>query len=269
YALYLGTGLEYLGVLMALLGLLIGLLIPFWGSVTISPRMKWVLIGGSGLAATCLLAIGVLTGGESADNPRPNSLLYALNADTNAAIWVTTDQAPDRWTSQFLTSEARPSDISQFIPFATNQLLNSPAPKSELQAPSITSLEDKVIDGVRRLQLRINTPRQGEMIEVVTGKETEILSASIDAKNIKLSEHRLWLWYFAPPPEGIKLLLELNASQPLTIKLVDYTHDIKQSTGIPIKERPEDLMPVGNWFQDIAAVCKSYTFQSLFLTLDR
>ena len=87
------------------IGLLLGLLIPHLDLVA-KPN-RWVLPGAAAALGLGLLLVGSLTAGFDARHPRPNSILYALNADTQQAIWESGDEAPDAWTAQFLGSRRR------------------------------------------------------------------------------------------------------------------------------------------------------------------
>jgi hypothetical protein len=48
---------------------------------------------------------GSLTAAPDAANPQPDSLSYALNADTHQALWISEDAEPDAWTAQFLGTD--------------------------------------------------------------------------------------------------------------------------------------------------------------------
>jgi hypothetical protein len=49
--------------------------------------------------------------------------------------------------------------------------------------------------------------------------------------------------FFGLPPAGIELNLELTNSQPVQMKLEDYTWGLPAISGRAIAPRPADLMP--------------------------
>ena len=73
--------------------LLLGLLIPHLDLIARANR--WALPGAAAALGLGLLLVGTFTAGFDARHPNPNSILYALNADTGKAIWQSGDEAPD------------------------------------------------------------------------------------------------------------------------------------------------------------------------------
>jgi hypothetical protein len=262
YALFLGVGLTLPEALMILPTLLIGLLILQLSLFTRIIPKAWLFICATSVVAVALLGISVLTAGHGADYPKANSLFYGLNVDTGTAVWASTDIAPDQWTSQFISAGAGRSDLSDFFPLNSGPFLNSPAPTKQLLPPVITQIAESVSNGIRTLRLRIASTREASIIDIVTEKDSEIVSAEVNGKKINPVRNHLRLRYFGLPREGIELKLGMNASQPLSLRIADYTYSFAKSTGIPVQQRPENLRSSLRdlWTQDSAAVSKSYTF---------
>lgn len=265
YSLYMGIGLQQPGVLMILLTLLTGLLIPPLSFLTrrigpLTMRKGWAFIGVPGLLAAVFLAVGTMNNGVA--SPKSESLFYGLNADTGEAIWATT-QNPGRWTRPFFSSGGNKRRLGEFFPFAGEEI-NSPAPPIALTPPNIARVEDSESNGVRTLRLRITSPREAHLIEVFASVSdgAKVVAASVNGKEVASTAEGVLMRYFSLPREGIEFMLKMNSSQPLRLQIADYTYGIAQSTGIPIQERPEGVMmsPLYSWWQDTAAVSKSYTF---------
>ena len=60
--------------------------------------------------------------------PRPDSLLYAVDADRQTASWLSTDDAPDAWTTRALAG-ARAGAVPELFSRSKRELLRAPAPE--------------------------------------------------------------------------------------------------------------------------------------------
>jgi hypothetical protein len=260
YALYLGTGLAFAGALMALAVLLIGVLIIQLGSIN-QIKMKQ-MVGFCCLAV--LVSVGLITAAVLTGSRRilrPDSLFYGLNGDNGKALWISSDNNPDRWTTKFLGGDARRTEAPEFFPFSSRPYLLGPAPAAELAAPVVAVLENAQTSGGRRLRLRIQDPRQAPRLAIYTDDESEVLSASINGKEIPDFGNRLTLRYFGLPRDGIELTLNLAGARPLKMRIVDTTDGFADSgLGFDIPPRPQELYPKPNdWVEDSVLVSKTYT----------
>jgi hypothetical protein len=260
YTLYLGVGLPLLIALVILLALLLELLTPHLNYFVSMVTKRWAPIYATGgLAAMVLLGASILTHVYAPKIPKSNSIFYGMNADTGEAVWASADRAPDQWTSQFFSSNVSKGELDKFFPFSRN-LLSSPAPARPLPPPVITQVENKEMNGVRTLRLRITSPREAPTIEVHTEKGGDVVSALINGKEFKPRNNSVGFRYLSLPIEGIELILTMNSSKPVAVRVVDYTFGIAKSAGIPIKERSENFMPARGWREDTVAVAKKYIF---------
>jgi len=149
-------------VFALVIALLLGLLIPHLD--LIARPNQWILPGAAAIIGLGLLLVGTLTSGFDARHRKPNSILYALNADTQKAIWASYDQAPDDWTAQFLGFNAKKGLVTSHLPSASQPLLHSEAPSVELVTPSVEFLDEDMSDGVRTLRMRITAPSQANLL---------------------------------------------------------------------------------------------------------
>jgi hypothetical protein len=264
----MGIGLKQPSVLMILGALLIGILIPSLSFLTrrigaLTARKGWALVGIPCVLAAAFLTVGTVNNGKAA--PRSESLFYGLNSDTGESIWVTT-QNPGSWSRQFFPpGAANKRVLGDFFPFAGEEI-NSEAPASALVPPNVIKVEDSEANGIRTLRLRITSPRQAHLIDMfaTASDGAELIAASINGKEVYGDRRGVLLRYLVPPREGIELAVKVNSGQPqpLRLQIADFTYGIAQSTGIPIQEMPDGVMmsPFYSWWQDTAAVSKTYTF---------
>lgn len=265
YALYIGVGLAEPTVLMLLLTLLLGMLMPHLGFLTIridgfKANTRRATVLATGLCAVVLMCAGATSGGYSANRPKPNSLFYGLNADTGAAVWASMDKAADPWTSRFIAPGTAKGHLNEFFPLGP-EVRSSPADASSLPPPSITAVEKTDSGGVRTVRLLITSPRKASTIELVAENQG-LTSARLNGKELVPGKTVLRLRYFGLPQEGIELVVAMNSTEPVSIRIADYKTGLAELNDPSVQERPADFMPSPrlSWMQDSVAVSKVYTF---------
>ncbi len=247
-----------LPVFALVIALLVGLLIPHLD--LIARPNQWILPGAAAIIGLGLLLVGTLTSGFDARHPKPNSILYALNADTQKAIWASYDQAPDDWTAQFLGFNAKKGLVTDYLPSASQPLLHSEAPSVELVTPSVEFLDEDMSDGVRTLRMRITAPSQANLLSVTT--DARIMSATVDGEhlpNVTNDDGGQPAWtldYWSPPSEGFELTLEIKGTEPPTLTATAGTPGLPAIPDNSYHDRPADMMPI---VEDMTMVSKSFT----------
>ena len=237
----------------------------------LAPQLDLV-IGGSGLrisAAFVLMGVvffgwGALHSGYDSKQPRPDTIAYWLDTETGKASWISLDEKPDSWTSQFLTGRIE-SDKMDILVSPGDKVLKSEAPPLPLPPPQIAVLDDSSTTNERILRLRLTSSRQAVTLWVSVQNAT-ILRATIDGKKApsKMVEphDKLWGFYYAAPPAlGIELTLAINPSDKPQITLTDQTNGLPDVPGFQSKPRTPDLMPLNYFpaFDSTTFVSNSFT----------
>ena len=244
----------------AMIAMLLGLLVPHLGLVA-KPN-RWILPGAAAALGLGLLMFGTLTAGFDAHHPKPNNIFYALNTDTQEAIWASYDEAPDAWTAQFLGADAQKGSVTNYID-ESEPLLHSEAPAVSLQAPDVELLDDSKRDGIRTLRMRITPPR-ANLLVVTTEAQERVVGAAVDgerAPNDTSDDGGSPAWtlnYWSPPPEGVELTLEVEGTEPLTLTARAAKPGLPTIPGESYRDRPPDMMP--HRYEDRTLVSKSLTF---------
>ncbi|MGH7948186.1 MAG: M20/M25/M40 family metallo-hydrolase, partial [Candidatus Binataceae bacterium] len=134
------------------------------------------------ILGVALFVIGYVDSAFGPSQPRPDSIFYNLNANTNTAVFASADARPDRWTAQFLKHNPRVSSLASIagattdaaIP-ATRGTADSPAsalralggqplivakaPAIQLEPPVLTVVDDLQSGDQRIVVLRIKSAR--------------------------------------------------------------------------------------------------------------
>lgn len=171
----------------------------------------------------------------------------------------------------FLLKDAQPQTLEKLLPWLSQEALQSDAPASSSPPPKLEALDESPDGEASRLRLRLTSPRQAPMLIITAGPETEVAGAVINGKRVEKGEAGRdaqngagWgMIYFAPPEEGIELILELKTSQqPHRFQLQDLSYELPQIPGGPATARPNDMMPAPIWgASDTTILTKSYTVE--------
>jgi len=226
YQIFVGLTLNWSVAVIALMVLLFGLLLPHLR--LIATPFKWLAPGLSAVAAVVLLVVGVLATATATKKPS-NRIYYALNADTGKAVWASDLTQRDERTTQFFTGNEVKGTLTDFTYGGkSRQYTLNPAPVAALPAPELSVLEKKEADGVQTVRMRVSSPREAGSLAIYIDSNTQVLSASINNKQMSDEQKDRWgLFIDGFPKEGVELLLQLRTAEPLKIRLVD------QSYGLP------------------------------------
>jgi hypothetical protein len=200
-------------------------------------------------AGILVLGAGSISAGFNARHPRPNSLCYLLDADTDTSSWVTADHQLDEWTSQVFSGAATEPAEGRFR-------FQTAAPKLALPAPELEVIGDRSSDGARTLQMRISSPRRAPILRlrIETGggaiRSLNLPGGSGDGRPLVIGQEHVRLRCVAPPADGIELGLELEGAGPVSIELED------RSFGLPALDPPLPPRPP-------TTICKPYGYSDL------
>lgn len=209
---------------------------------------KWLLPGACTVLSLSFISFGAFHSGYDALHPRPDSIAYWLNADTGKGSWISLDERPDGWTSQFLTGGIERNKIDIFGAPGGESVLKTDAPPLKLPAPKIVTLDDSVSGNERILHLRLTSLRHADVLWVALEKVT-VLRATIGGKKLPSKtvepNDRLWGFYYAVPPlDGIELDIAVGLADAPRLTLTDQTHGLSDIPGLHIKPRTEAQMPL-------------------------
>jgi MprA protease rhombosortase-interaction domain-containing protein len=267
HLLFVALPSDLYAVVVLMVVLVLGLLIPHLKLMALSN--KWLLPGVSVLVCLVFILVGTATSGFNNSRPKPDNIFYAMNADTGKAVWGSTDERTDEWTSQFFNDGLKRGALSEYVLSDYDGFMSSPAPLATLAGPSVEILSDNVNDGMRNLRLRITSQRAAPFMSVEVESATEIVSAEVEGKRLEHNETSAqpaqgesWqLFYYAPPREGVEVALSFKPSSPLKLRVLDQSFTLPQSV-MSFRPRPASVMSTPypfNPFGDATIVSKRFS----------
>nr|WP_274598959.1 M20/M25/M40 family metallo-hydrolase [Streptomyces albus] len=186
-------------------------------------------------AALALAAAGAGTAGVAlwrgrADGtkPAPESLSWLADADTGETWWLSTDPAPNPWTSRALGTAYRTGRLEKYFPGWTRDVHYAPAgpPGEEVAAPELTVLKEEDTPDGRRITARVRSPRGARQLSLAV-PGGDVRRWSVEGRVVTREEagagerDQPWeLWLHAVPDEGFLLELDLPR-KPVQVRLLD------------------------------------------------
>ncbi|MEU8284685.1 M28 family peptidase [Micromonospora sp. NPDC048905] len=268
----LGMGMGGVAALVAvLLGLaalpVVDLLHPQAGGQrgvrALRARRLGLLPAVAAAVATVVLAgVGLGVDRFDAAHPAPTHLMYAMDAGTGQARWLSHESDPQSWTDGYVDGTADVGD--DFPGLGDGELRAGPAQPANLPAPKLDVLGDATSGGERTLRLRLTPQRAARLatLHVDTSTAT-VLRAEVAGRAVPV-ELRAGRWGFglvfhAPPTEGIEVTLTLRPTAgQVALRAMDASDGLDALPGF--RPRPPAVGVVGSHSSEMLAVARTYPF---------
>jgi hypothetical protein len=226
----------------------------------------WLVLGGAGkrvAQAALILALVVFFAGWAAqrytpEKPKMNSVSYALNLDTNTAVWVTTDKEPDEWVRQFVPADkAVVGSYEATLPNKKETYAHAPAPLAPLKQSTLTAIEDTTAEGRRNIALKYTRARDTCEVRFELVSPHKVLVASVDGAGEVVADMTGWHLNVGYPPHDdtmvLRLTIDASVAEPVRIRMMEDTFTLPELTTLGYRPRPEWMIPKPNtldWWED-------------------
>lgn len=209
------------------------------------------------VAAIVLTIAGLGANRFTAQQPQPTQLMYAMDADTGAAYWLTEQKTAGEWLSHYVSE---PVNLEAKYPLLTKSLLSGPAAIADLPPPHVTVTSDSVTGQTRTVILQVTSQRTTRLLNVATS-HTTVLSASVrvgqSERIVELVDDELDLLFHAAPLDGVELVLTLPAASPMTLRVIDGSDGLADLPGFVA--RPADIGIQGSHTSELVIVATTVT----------
>ncbi|MFI7603887.1 M28 family peptidase [Micromonospora sp. NPDC049366] len=212
------------------------------------------------VAAVVCAGVGLRVDRFDAAHPAPTHLMYALDAGTRQARWLSHETGPQPWTDRYVDGE---QDVSDDFPgLGDGELRVGPAPAADLPAPKLEVLADTTAGGDRTLRLRVTPQRQVRLMSLHVDTTTAaVRRAEVAGRSVPV-EARDGRWGFgvvfhAPPAEGIEVTLTVTPTGgPVALRAMDASDGLDALPGF--QPRRADVGVVGSHSSEMLAVARTY-----------
>ncbi|MEV0717172.1 M28 family peptidase [Asanoa sp. NPDC050611] len=268
----LGMSQGGVGALFAtLLGLaalpVLDLLLPEAGGqrglVALRARRLGLGVPVLGLVAT--LAVGgsaFAVDRFDAAHPVPTHLMYALDADSRQAKWISNESSPQEWTAAYVGS----SEVvdGTFPDVGRKPMRTGPAEAANLPPATVTVVSDATAGGVRTLRVKVAPQRPVRLASLhVDGATAAVERATAGGMPVPVEAAGPWsfgLVFHAPPADGfeVELALRPTGAGPVRLRVEDGSDGLDSLPGF--RPRPAGVGILGSHTSELVLVAKSYTF---------
>ncbi|BBH65907.1 aminopeptidase [Actinoplanes sp. OR16] len=214
------------------------------------------------LAVLACTATGLAVDRFDEEHPSLTHLMYALDADTQQARWLSHEADPQDWTAQYLTEPA--ATVTASLPaFGDEELRSGPATAwSDLPPPLLTLSGDSASSGERTLRLSLKPQRPARFVTLHVAEATAVTRATVAGRPVDVTGVAGDGWGFgfvfhAPPAEGVEIVLTVRGTGPVTFRAMDATDDVATIPGF--QARPPGVGVLGSHSSEMVAIAKSYT----------
>jgi len=214
------------------------------------------------LAAVLLLVAGTVLLRFDKRHPQMNNLFYALDADTGKAVFASSDDHRDEWTTGFFSRNFERNTMPDFFPGSGRFYYQSEAAVAAFAAPQASVTANHTENNVRTLSFRVSSPRRAPVIAIYTAPDVEVIDAFVDGSRAFRESgppQKNWgLQFYALPAEGVEVTLKLHDGKPFKMLLVDRSYGLPEAA--TAKPRPDYMIPTQFSISDVILVSKSFSF---------
>ncbi|MFI7540091.1 M28 family peptidase [Actinoplanes sp. NPDC049599] len=213
------------------------------------------------LTAVACVATGLAVDRFDAAHPAPTHLMYALDADTGQARWLSEENKPQQWTGQYVSGE--PTTVVDTLPaFGPAELLTGPAPAAALAAPTVAKTADTTTGELRTVTFRLTPQRPVRLLTLHVNVEATVTAARVAGREVPTDRRAGGPWGFgfgfhAPPPDGVEVTLTVPAKTPLRLRVMDASDGLGAVPGF--RARPADVGVMGSHSSEMLAVARTDT----------
>jgi hypothetical protein len=265
--------LLYDAMTLMLASVLAGTVVFLFGTLQphvalLTARRPWLLPTAATFLAIACFAGALSRPVRSQEFPKPNSLLYACNADSGTAVWTSWDQKPDAWTSQFFSSPPETARLPLFFPTRRRPLPVGKAIALKMSPPEVRVIADARIDSVRSLKLQIRSARGATFLSVHVEEPVPVYEVHVNGETVGGSvlpgaESRRvprTVQVFSEPTDYVEFEVKTAAYGPVRLRVVDRTSGLPEAALGSLWSRPIWMIPDPYSTTDVTLVGKSFTF---------
>lgn len=260
-----GLGLKMLVSVGVLGALMFGLLLPVLGFLKHKNRWSGITF----IAALLTLTVAHFNASFIEDQPKPNSLVYVLNADNNTANWATYDNILDDWTKNFITSETDLSLSENIFSSKYNSGFTYTKETAVKRIPDskITITKDTIIGDLRHIKMSIVQQRTVNRFDLYANDEVKFKDFKVNSVMAyketedgfafeKRKGNRLFS-YFVSDNDSLNLNFTVPKNQNTKIQLYESSFDLLTNELFTVPERPKDMIPKPFILNDAVIVTKT------------
>jgi len=266
-----GLGLNMIMASTLLITLLFVLLISVFGYID----KKKLLAFASFLIAVGFFISAHINSGFNKERPKPNSLVYLRDTDTNSAVWATYDQRLDDWTMEKLTDQ--PDKVSDDHEQTFNSKYNTPftfTKNTKIEpwpCPEIIVDRDTTMGEAREIKLTMALQRPVNRVELFSDTSMVFNSFSINGfkiinnntKDVETPRRKNMslLNFYVTDEDTLTYEFVVPKNQKTSIQFYESSYDLLQNPTFNVSKRTESMIPKPFVLNDAVIMKKTIRFE--------
>ncbi|SHG73480.1 M28 family peptidase [Flagellimonas flava] len=259
-----GLGLKMLVAATVFTTLLFYLVLPFFGQLKNKDRLAYLTL----VLFAAFSISGHIKSDFNENRPKPSSLLYVYNTDSNATIWATYDQELIGWNAQFLGTDKRVPEAGEFktLPskYRTDFTFVQDAPKKEIQPPLIDTIHDTIIGNERILELCVTSKRKVNRLDIYSNPirlNTAKVNGIVLSDDFLKQRKRRLMTHYISNNDYTELQLSFPKDSILELTFYESSNDLLSHEDFTVPARPENSIPMPFVLNDAILVTKTLRFE--------
>jgi hypothetical protein len=250
----LAVGLRFASaaVLTGLVALVLALLVPQM-ELASTLRPTWLVGRGALLLGVVLIVTVRLSCGFGPESPRPNGVIYTLDADTGQASWWSVLGA-DPWVHKVFKEAPKSASLA---PFLGRERKAAKGPARVLDLPSARVEPLAEAGGLYRF--RVVAPAGTELVRLLFPKGAVERVVVGGREAAERSDRPVAITYLAPGPDGVEVAVKPAAPGPVKVAVVSERDELPSVEQGGPGPRPPGMMRTSSLFDaDSTLVRKSF-----------
>lgn len=216
----------------------------------VAPQLRLISRSGLFKTAGALACVGValIIAGyvgtlPSPSSPRIHCLAYGVDFDKGEAYWLSGDKELDEWTSLYIPEGTPRQRLDEFLGRDRHEYFRAPAPMPPYGKPMLEIKADRIEDGRRILDCRLNSPRDAQRIWL-NAESGEVYRAEVLGIDLPGDKNRWGAFFQILPREGADIRFEVMPDVPLRFLVREESYGLPE---LPeLKPRPAHMIPEPN-----------------------
>ena len=232
------------------------------GLDTLRARRRGALPALAAVVAVVAFSVtGLSVDRFDAVHPALTQLMYALDADTGTARWISDEAHTQQWTAQYVSGKLHA--VTDTLPwFGPQQVRTGPAQAAALPAPQLTLESDTRSGDTRTMTLRLRPQRPVRLVALHVAAGVAVTAATVGGRPVPTGRVAGGGWGFgfvfhAPPAEGVVVTLTVRAAGPVGFRAMDGSDGLGDLPGF--HARPSGVGIAGSHTSELVAVAKTYS----------
>lgn len=250
YILPIGLGLKLLFASTLLVGLVFGLLLPLFGNWNGKLFLSAVLF----FSSFCCFIYAHCNAPFNSVCPKPNSLVYWYDTNTNEAFYATYDIVLDNWTKLKLGEKPKNSALLNknrlFSKYGNSFTFCKKTTPIAISAPNVSIMRDSTTQKWRHLKMLITPNRNVNRYDVFAPEQLSLHNLrangtrkSGEKKSLYAREGKKILSYYVVNNLPLTLEFSIPKEQQPNLEIVESSFDLLSNKQINMPSRAAWMMP--------------------------